>query len=130
MNVDVDSLHTCDSDVAGRSTTLNYDYLNIDVDVSNPSCMCESIADHDGATLNNKFMNVDVDDPSGYESVRHLSPSSIQAGNSAAVALSHLFSTIQYANKSMLLNLIKHHNVQLPSKYITVENYSNRTSPN
>jgi hypothetical protein len=51
MNVDVDSLHTCDSDVAGRSTTLNYDYLNIDVDVSNPSCMCESIADHDGATL-------------------------------------------------------------------------------
>jgi hypothetical protein len=71
VNIDVDS---CDYDVAGPSTTLNNEYLDIDVDVSNPSY--ESIAS--GATLNNDFMNVDVDVPSGYESVRHLSLSSIQ----------------------------------------------------
>jgi hypothetical protein len=88
---------TYDSDVAGPDTTLNNDSMNNDVDVSNPPCTCDSEAGA-GATLKNDFMNVDVDVPSAHESIQHLSRSSSQAVNSP-VALSHLFSTIQYANK-------------------------------
>jgi len=35
----------------------------------------------------------------------------------AAIALSGLFSTIEYANKPVLICLAKNHNVQLPSSY-------------
>lgn len=37
--------------------------------------------------------------------------------NSPAIALSRLFSTTEYASRPMLLDLAKHHNVQIPSKY-------------
>lgn len=62
---------TCDSDVAGLAGpggTSNNDSVNIDVDVSNPSCnvvslrksqipcICDSDVAGPGATLNNDFM--------------------------------------------------------------------------
>ena len=47
----------------------------------------------------------------------YFSWSSIRAVSLPAIALSRLFSTIEYVSKPMLLGLAIHHNVQLPSKY-------------
>jgi hypothetical protein len=53
-------------------------------------------------------MAVNVDVP-------HTAWSSIRAVNSPIIAISRLFSTIEYASRLMLLDLAKHHNVQLPA---------------
>jgi hypothetical protein len=60
-------------------------------------------------------MDIDEDISFSGRSIQHISRPSTQDVNSSANALSHLFSSIEYANKAMLLDLVKHHGVQLPS---------------
>ena len=109
-----------DSDVAGPGAILNDD--SIDSDVAGPGAISnDDMIDVDVAdsrtTLNYESVHVDVNVPSANENIRHDSRLSIQAVRSPAIALSRLFSTIEYANKPMLLDLVNLHNVQLPSKY-------------
>jgi len=84
-------------------------------DISDPLLTSDSDVTGPGATLNNNAMNVDIDVLPASKSIKNVSCSSTQVTKSPAVALSGLFSLIEYASKSVLIGLMKHHNVQLPS---------------
>jgi hypothetical protein len=73
-------------------------------DISDPPLMCDSDV---------------VGSPSAgeLETIPHVSSLLTQGINSHATALSRLFSMIEYANKPVLVNLAKCHNVQLLSEY-------------
>ena len=68
--------------------------------------------------MNNNTLEIDVE-ISGSSDRRHVSPShSLAHGmNSPATVLNSLLSMIEYANKPVLVNLARQHNVQLPSEY-------------
>jgi len=83
-------------------------------DISDPLLTSDSDVTGPGATLNNNAMNVDIDLPAR-KSIQNVSCSSRQVTEPPAVALSGLFSLIEYASKSVLIDLMKHHNVQLLS---------------
>ena len=84
-------------------------------DISDPLLTSDSDVTGPGATLNNNAMNVDIDVLPTSESIKNVSCSLTQVTKSPAVALSGLFSLIEYASKSVLIDLMKHHNVQLLS---------------
>ena len=86
-------------------------------DISNPQHI---ISDVDvvgpGATLNDDSMDIDKDISFG-RSIQCSSQFSTQDVGSSAKALSHVLSSIEYANKAMLLDLVKLHGIRHPSKY-------------
>ena len=87
---------------------------DISVSVSSDSHVIGSVA----TILNNNTLDIDVE-ISGSSDRRHVSPSRslTHCMNSPATALNSLLSMIEYANKPVLVNLARQHNVQLPPEY-------------
>jgi hypothetical protein len=80
-------------------------------DVSDPLLTCDADVVGSGVALNNRSMHVDMDvDVTGENthSPRRLS------SPVATSALSGFFSMIEYVTRSVLIDIAKHHNVQLP----------------
>lgn len=82
-------------------------------DVSDPLLICD--ADVVGSdAMNNNNMHVDMDVDVTGENIH--SPCRSSSPQSPASALSSFLSMIEYASKPVLVDIAKHHNVQLPSR--------------
>jgi hypothetical protein len=88
-----DPLLSCDADVVGSSATCNHDSI-----LDRESFSCDGGVVGSGASLNRLTPNVLLSE----ENIRHLSFAPKLDTNAAAILLSGLFSTIEYANKAFL----------------------------
>jgi hypothetical protein len=86
-----DPLLSCDADVVGSSATCNHDSI-----LDRESFSCDGGVVGSGASLNRLTPNVLLSE----ENIRHLSFAPKLDTNAAAISLSGLFSTIEYANKA------------------------------
>jgi len=114
-----DPLLSCDADVAGSGATLDHNSM-YDQDMSDISDLllsCDADVAGSGATLNHNSMHSGSNVLLSEENIPHSSSASTLDIKAAAIALSGLFSMIEYANKPVLIHLAKNHNVQLPSHY-------------
>lgn len=97
-----DPLLTCDADVNGSGATSNYHIMFRALedpemsDITDPLLTCDA-----DATLNNNTMDVSSDDLSAMEDIQHVPSVSRPETKFPAVALSGLFSMIEYAKKSV-----------------------------
>jgi hypothetical protein len=101
-------LLSCDADVVGSGATSNHNSMHDQEmsDISDPLLSCDADVVSSGATSNVLLS-------------KKIIPSSAPTldTKAAAIALSGLFSTIEYANKLVLIRLAINHNVQLPSHF-------------
>ena len=82
-------------------------------DVSDPLLICNADVVGSDATLNNNTMHVNMDVDVTGENIH--SPRRSSSPQSPTSALSSFLSMIEYASKPVLVDIAKHHNVQLPS---------------
>ena len=78
-------------------------------DISDPLLICNADVVGSDATLNNNNMDVDVTGENTH------SPHCSSSPQSPTSVLSSFLSMIEYASKPVLIDIAKHHNVQLPS---------------
>jgi len=85
-------LLSCDADVVGSGATCNHDSI-----LDQESCSCDGDDVGSGASLNHLAPNILLSE----ENIRHFSCAPKLDTNAAAILLSRLFSTIEYANKAV-----------------------------
>jgi hypothetical protein len=86
-------------------------------DGSDPHRFSDADVTGPGAASYDNCMNVDVNVNTSRSRTCRPTRSIKHSVDAPAISLSRLFSTIEYANVSVLTDLAKRHNVQLPEKY-------------